>query len=66
MQDTGKRRNVRANKSVSGEETIVASKVKRKYRLRTCRTVVFVSRRASVLSTRIATSTRRTRGLLPH
>ena len=37
MEDTGKRRDVGANKPVSGEETVVARKVKRKYRLRTRR-----------------------------
>ena len=37
MQNTIKQRDVGANKPVSGEETAVASRVKRKYRLRTRR-----------------------------
>ena len=44
MQDTGKRRDVGANKPVSSEETVVArKKVKRKYRLRIRRASCFCS-----------------------
>ena len=43
MQDTEKRRDVAANKPVSGGETVVARKVKRKYRLRTRRASCFCS-----------------------